>query len=311
MRGSTAYQVQQVYLLVNEIGTSKHKAKSVARGDGALTWHDVGKELGIYSYSTADAYRDVWRACLDFAKQFLGIKDIEKLSGEAVRAFLMSKIDQDISYATLTQYAAAMEKLEVGLNRYATQFETGREYCFSSDIRAARKEGSHLERFEGSRAYADPDRLVAEIRVDIYHLAASIQREGGARISEANHLTTDNLRGIRADRQTGQLKGWIHVEGKGGKEREVGVNPNTYVRIEEMVKNGRFEFDKNAYREELKAAAGRSGQNYEGSHGLRWSWAQERHRELQQNGLSYEQTLTQISQEMGHERGDITEHYLQ
>lgn len=73
---------------------------------------------------------------------------------------------------------------------------------------------------------------------------------------------------------------------------------------------GRFVFDEDRYRESLKAAAADSRQQYEGSHGLRWNWAQERHAELQKLGMTYEQSLSAVSQEMGHERGDITEHYL-
>ena len=311
MRGSTVYQVQQVYLTVDEIGHSKHDAKAEARAQGAATWHQVAKELGVYSFSTADAYRDVWRACLDHAKETAGIRDIEKLSGEAVRAFLVSKVDQGVAHATFGQYAAALEKLEVALNRYANQHGTEREYAFSGNIQGARDVAVNLERFEGSRAYADPDRLVAAVEKESYNLAAALQREGGARISEINHVTQEQLQGVREDPRTGELKGWVEVEGKGGKEREIGVSPETYARLDAVIGGGqRFEFDKDAYRTDLKAAAAKTGQEYEGSHGLRWSWAQERHAELQEVGMTYEQSLTQVSQEMGHERGDITEHYL-
>jgi integrase len=311
MRGSVAWQVQQVFQAVNEIGASKHAAKAEARAGGAATWHQVGKGLGIYSYSTADAYRDVWKACLGYAKENLEIKDIEKLSGEAVRAFLVSKVDQGVAHATFGQYTAACEKLEVALNRYAEQHGTGREYGFSAEIQGARDVAVNLERFEGSRAYRDPNRLVAAVSREEHSLAAALQREGGCRISEANHITREQLRGLREDLRTGELKGWFEVCGKGGKEREIGVSPETYARLEKVVAEGaRFEFDKDAYRAELKEAAARSGQEYEGSHGLRWSWAQERHAVLQERGMTYDQSLSEISQDMGHERGDITEHYL-
>jgi len=311
MRGSTVYQVQLVFQTVNEIGSSKHTAKAEARADGAATWHQVGKELGVYSYSTADAYRDVWRACLDHAKQTAGIRDIEKLSGEAVRAFLVSKVDQGVAHATFSQYAAALEKLEVALNRYAEQHGTGRQYAFSPEIQAARNVAGQLERFDGSRAYADPDRLVVAVAQEPHNLAAALQREGGARISEINHVASPQLHGLREDRHSGVLKGWLAVEGKGGKEREIGVSPETYARLERVISGERrFEFDKDAYRAALKEAAAKTGQEYKGSHGLRWSWAQERHAELQERGLTYDQSLAEVSQEMGHERGDITEHYL-
>ena len=57
----------------------------------------------------------------------------------------------------------------------------------------------------------------------------------------------------------------------------------TYTRLELVIADGtRFEFDKDAYRADLKEAAAKTGQDYEGSHGLRWSWAQERHAKLQE-----------------------------
>lgn len=313
MRGSTVYQVQQIFQMVNEIGSSKHEAKAEARAGGAKTWHQVGKGLGVYSYSTADSYRDVWRACLSYSKEHFGIRDVEKLSGEAVRAFLMSKVDDGVARATFGQYSAACEKLEVALNRYAKTNATGREYVFVAGIREARAAAVELERFEGSRAYGDPSRLVASVQNERHNLAASLQREGGARVSEINHVGQWQLKGVWNDRYSGEAKGWIEVQGKGGKVRLVGVSPQTYQRLSvEIAKTerGRFEFDKDAYRRELKEAAARSGQKYEGSHGLRWSWAQERNAELQERGLTYEQSLSQVSQEMGHERGDITEHYL-
>jgi hypothetical protein len=212
MRGSVAYQVQSVYEYVSEIGTSKHEQKSVARSNGAKTWHQIGKHLGVMSYSTGDAYRDVWRQVLKFAKEQFGIKDIEKLSGSHLKAFLLKKIDGGVAHATHAQYAAACEKLEVALNRLAQINKTEHVYEFSASIKEARSEASSLKRFEGSRAYVNPDSLVQSVDSDIFQLAAAIQRESGARISEANHINKEQLRGIRRDIYSGKEKGWIHVE---------------------------------------------------------------------------------------------------
>ena len=72
-----------------------------------------------------------------------------------------------------------------------------------------------------------------------------------------------------------------------------------------------FKVDKDAYRADLKAASEKSGQEYTGSHGLGWNFAQKRFNELQENeNLTYKQALKQVSEEMGHHRADITEHYL-
>jgi len=310
LRGNINHQVQRLFQTVNAIGFKKHDAKEVARADGARSWAEVGKKLGIHSYATADAYRDVWMYCADFAKENLGIRDIERLTGEAVGSFLQSKVDSGVAHATFMQYAAACEKLETALNRYAEQHKSGREYAFKEGMQSARAAAKTLARFRGSRAYADPDRIVADVRNDLHSLAASLQHEGGCRVKEASHITKDQLRGLRADEYTGRRKGYFEVRGKGGKFRDIGVSPATYERLEAAVTDKRFEFDKGKYRYDLKRSAHRSGQAYEGSHGLRWSFAQERHSELQQYGLTYEQSLSEISEEMGHDRADITTHYL-
>jgi hypothetical protein len=43
---------------------------------------------------------------------------------------------------------------------------------------------------------------------------------------------------------------------------------------------------------------------------LRWNFAKNRMKDAQKDGKYYEQGLSAVSQEMGHVRADITEHYL-
>ena len=124
--GSIVYQVQEIWKRsgLDKIGESKHVAKEEARqelkaSEQPSNWHTVGKKVGIYSHATADAYRDVWVLAGKFAKAEFGIKNMERqLTGEHIRAFLESKIADDVAHATLLQYSAALEKLEVALNRY-------------------------------------------------------------------------------------------------------------------------------------------------------------------------------------------------
>lgn len=68
--------------------------------------------------------------------------------------------------------------------------------------------------------------------------------------------------------------------------------------------------DRVAYREEIRQACQQLGEEYHGSHGFRWDYAQARFQEVQAAGLTYNEALSQVSSEMGHERADITEHYL-
>jgi site-specific recombinase XerC len=279
MRGSIVGQVQALYKLsgIAQIGRSKHEAKELARSSGAKTWHEIGKRLGIYSYSTADAYRDVWKQLLSYAKTKFNVKDIEKLNSEIIHGFLHSKIEQSVSKRTFQQYAAAIEKLEVALNMYSERFNRGNTYNFDlSSVRAYAKEVYAGEQTP-SRTYEFPAELMGALKESVHQLIASIQYEGGVRLDEVRTIREWSFKGIRTDELTGQERGYIEVKGKGGKVREIGVSPDTYNTAKEWVRNfERIGFDERAYRKDLQEAANLTGQEYHGSHGLRWNFAQER-----------------------------------
>ena len=305
MRGNINYQVHQVFKEIISFGQSKHEAKAEARADGANTWHEVGKELGIYSYATADQYRDIAKDLMNYTREQFGFKDIEKLSSEHIQAYLENKIAEGVRYSTFQKYAAALEKLEVALNQYAQSHNTGNQYSF--DIQDVRQQASEvLERSQATRAYEDPKALIENIQNSDYKIIAQAQHEGGFRISELNHISEKNFK----DNNTFRV-----ISGKGGKDREVPLSKETYQSLKSLLdkadkSDGKYKFNMNDYRNTLKEAAQASNQDYTGSHGLRWNFAQEKFMELQREGRTYEQALQEVSNLLGHERPDITEHYL-
>ena len=121
---------------------------------------------------------------------------------------------------------------------------------------------------------------------------------------------------MRVDKITGGAKGMIKLDScKGGKDREIAVSVSTYDTLKNHIAQNGGEFvlrnEENKYRESLKLAALASNQKYCGSHGLRWNFAHTRHHEcMMRRIMTYEQALSQVSSEMGHERADITLHYL-
>ena len=114
------------------------------------------------------------------------------------------------------------------------------------------------------------------------------------------------------------------VEGKGGLIREVRIPPELARQLEsQRLDAPRAVTDRGIHYQQHYALAG--GQRWsnafsaaakrvlgwsEGAHGLRHSYAQERLRELQRQGLRWEYALETVSQEMGHFRPQITEVYL-
>ncbi len=296
------YQVHQVFQEIIKFGESKHEAKEQARQNGARTWHELGKQLNIYSYKTADQYRDISKEVLEYAKQKMGIKDIEKLTNEAVKSYLESKIAEGVQYSTFQKYAAACEKLETALNEYAKNHGTNNQYSF--DLKTVREQAQEtLERTQTTRAYEKPQTLVENVQNSDYKIIAQSQLEGGFRVSELNRMTKENFK----ENNTFQV-----ISGKGGKDREVPLSQETYQSLKSLIDSngGKFEFSMDNYRDALKEAAQLSNQPYTGSHGLRWSFAQEKFSELMRQGKTYEQSLQIVSNWLGHERADITEHYL-
>jgi len=315
MRGGINYQVNEIFIksCIFTPGVSKHAEKEIARENGARTWADLGKELNIYSYNTAETYKQVWHDFATWAKENAGLRDIEKTSSEHISSYLESRIADGVKYTTFEKECAALAKFENALNAYSEKFERGNQYNFRDAIKEIKVEAREiLDRSIETRAYDNPKALIDNIKDDFYKTIASIQYEGGARINEVWQIEKSDLHGLREDPLTGETRGWIEVEGKGGKEREIAVSQETYQRIAEFVeRQENLHFDKDSYREALKEAAEISGQDYTGSHGLRWNFAQERMEELsEKTSLTYEEKLQQVSWEMGHERADITEHYL-
>ena len=294
-------------------GVSKHAEKETAREKGAKTWSALGKELNIYSYNTAETYKQVWHDFGQWAKAEAGLKDIEKTTGEHVKAYLESRIVDGIKYTTYEKECAALAKFENALNAWSDKHSKDNEYNFRDSIREIKAEAREvLDRSVESRAYESPKELISHIANDDFKTVASVQYEGGARLNEVWRVETNDLRGIRMDPHTEEFRGWLVVEGKGGKEREISVSVETYHTVERVLQEngGNMEFDKNDYREAIKEAAEKTEQDYTGSHGLRWNFAVERMEELQGTGMTYEERLQEVSWEMGHERADITLHYL-
>ncbi len=313
IRGSINYQVNTIFKEsgIFQPGTSKHTEKSIARENGARTWADLGQKLHIYSYGTAETYKDTWHQCTKWIKENLGIKDIEKLQGEHIKAFLETRIADGIKYSTFERECAALAKFENALNMYKG-FDA--QYNFREAIREIKQEAAQvLDRTVETRAYEDPKGVISAIRDEKYQVVASIQHEGGARLNEVWKIEKEDLKGLKEDPHTSLQVGVIEVVGKGGKEREIHVSPETYQAVASIVeREGNLNFDKDHYREAIKEAAIESNQDYHGSHGLRWNFAQERMDELEKTtSMTYEERLQEVAWEMGHERADITERYLQ
>ena len=179
---------------------------------------------------------------------------------------------------------------------------TNQKYDF--DLKETRELAQQiLQKTEQHRAYENPKAVISAISDKTFKVIAQAQLESGARISELNYLKISQFKENQA----------IEVQGKGGKIRDLQLSEQTYSKLKSLVlssENQKLTFSTDSYRNELKAACEKTSETYNGTHGLRWNFAQNLFKELQQSGKTYEESLSIVSERLGHNRSDITEHYL-
>jgi integrase len=302
MRGSVKWQTGQLTKALFEEGVSK--AERVSQGE---------KQGKVSSYKTMETYRDVWNDFGNFAKESMGVKDLEKVDGGHVAFFMQAKIDGGVSKQYLEKITSALGALERALERFTEEKGHARAYDFSERLEVLHeakadglKDGYH------DRAYLNPERVIEHLKEADHRLAAQLQREGGPRLEGVSLIKEEQLRGHGVDPFTGREVGVFYTEEKGGKGGEVKVSPEAYERLKEHIEQqGSFAIDQREYQRDVQEAAVAAGEEPEGTHGLRWNFAQERMEELQEKGkLNYDQARQEVSWEMKHERATITEHYL-
>ena len=71
-----------------------------------------------------------------------------------------------------------------------------------------------------------------------------------------------------------------------------------------------FKLKRQRYTNDIKYVCKELNITPKGSHGFRWTFAQNRVREYQKYDYTYEQALQGVSWEMKHFRASITEHYI-
>ena len=283
-----------------------------ARLDGAKSPAEIGERTPITGLRSLRDYRADAIRCFKHCKAEMGLRDAEKFTGEHVREYLRSKIDQGVSLDTWKAYASGLAKFENVINSFAK--ETGRdgEYHFREAIDFLRAEArQELHATRETRAYENPRGLIDTLRNSSHQIAARVQLEGGARVYEAALIKEHQLKGIQKDKVTGRDVGVVTVQAKGGKMVDVKVSTKTYAELKEYIReHGKFRINQGTYRENLKQAAQATDQKYSGSHGLRHNFARERMEECQACGQLSAEAMSTVSREMGHGRADITREYL-
>ena len=270
--GSIKYQVVEILKTVNGIGESKKASRESSGIKSVESGHKVSDK--IHSYKSMDNMRNDLINLGNYAKENFGVKDISQIHAEHVREWLNSK---EISYATASNYISE-------LNKVADNF------CFSrEEMKVLREELKELPKADlETRAYKGLEKI--ELRPHTQP-AFELQRDYGLRVNASTHINLEK-----------QLNGnTLTYREKGGKLSQKELSPNLAQKIRENAVEGKYEINKRTYARDFQKQIEKSGQKYNGTHGIRHTYAQK---------MLETHSKAEVSQEMGHSREEITDTYL-
>jgi integrase len=306
MRGSVYHQTANLVKIIFIEGAKKEE-----RVDPKHDYYQC-----IASFSTMDTYRRVWNNFFNYLREHWKIKNCELITEEHIEAYFEYKIEYYPSKQYAEKISSALGKLEVALNKYSKKMhEYPKNYNFQirQNILNKARDFELVANNYLNRTYQNPLDIIESLSTIEHKIAAKIQLEGGARVEGIGLIRKEQLRGIKTDDISKKIKGIIETKEKGGKIGDVLISLSTYQKLEKYFKNSNtsiFKINYKQYIDDIKNACFLVGEKAKGSHGFRWTFAQNRVREYQKHSYTYEQALQGTSWEMKHFRASITEHYL-
>lgn len=308
MRGSVYYQTSQLVKVIFCEGAKKK--------DRINPKHPHYK--CIASYNTMETYRKVWNNLFNYLYEHWKLKNCELIIDEHIQAYFEYKIEYYPSKQYAEKLNSALGKLETALNKYSQMKykESDKEpiiYDFKirQDVLNNARDLKQVAKNHVNRVYHNPHAIIDNLSVVEHKIAASIQLFGGARSEAVTYIHEHQLVGYKVDQITQKEICVLWTKEKGGKEGPIHIPKDVYDQLKEYIlNNGKFKISYQKYADDIRQSCLSLDITPKGSHGFRWTFAQNRVREYQEYDYTYEQAIQGVSWEMKHFRASITEHYL-
>ena len=271
--GSIKYQISNIINSHNGIGVSKKEQRANSGLKSLENGHNVSDK--IHSYKSIENLRNDLTNLANFSKENFGIKDITQISASNVRAWIESK---QITYNTASNYLSE-------LNKVAEHFSFSKE-----EMKALREDlkAKLTNKTPETRAYKQLEKITLRENSQV---AFELQRDYGLRINAATNINIEK-----------QLKdNTLIYREKGGKLSQKELSPNLVQKLRENAVEGKYEINKRTYARDFQKQIEKSGQKYNGTHGIRHSYAQK---------MLENHSKAEVSKELGHTREEITDTYL-
>ncbi len=252
----------------------------------------------VHSYSTFNRYMGVVKEFANYVKEEFGVNRIDKIEAKHIDSFLQEKIEAGFSEKTLKINACALEKYSITIKR---------DDLFKHLKQNFHKYYGRAREYVKTQPFSNPEKVINSLKDPAHRTVAELQYRTGARLGD--------VKKIRVDEERKQV---IIENSKGGRDRVIDYSdrPEKFERVKEL----RHELDnhlqqrewkeiRETYPEELKEVASTQGDIYTGTHSFRVNYAQERFKELTSRGLSEYRADKILTQELGHNRIEMSQYY--
>ena len=271
--GSVKFQVSQILQKIDGIGTSKKETREQSGVKSLESGHKVSDK--VHSYKSLENMRNDLTNLANYAKAEFQIRDIKEINIDIVSSWIDSK---SIGYNTASNYMSELNKVSDHFNFTKEEIKDLREDLKKEQSKAV------LE----TRAYKNLEKIELKEK---HQVAFELQRDYGLRVNASTHINLDK-----------QLNGnTLTFREKGGKLSQKELSPNLAQKIRENSVEGKYEINKRTYARDFQKQIEKSGQKYNGTHGIRHTYAQK---------MLETHSKAEVSQEMGHSREEITDTYL-
>ena len=287
-RASAKAVINQIMSQANGIGTSKTQSKSQSNTIGQNGQKVSSK---AHSVKSLQNLRSITTQYVNYIKETHGNRVAKHINNETIKEFINHKLEQGNSQGTINTYISTLAKMSDNINSLGVNATSRAEItAYRNELKA---NGNDLQKNHINRAYNNPQAIVNEMRDSPYFLSSQLAYEAGMRADDAIHSDKWTLNSDNTIQVNGSKNGINYTTGT--------LSDETAQRVKDAMENG-YSGNYGEFNEALKEATLKCGENWTGIHGLRYSFAQEKHSE----GTS----KAQISLIMGHSRIEVLNGYL-
>lgn len=257
------------------------------------------------SEATEDKYKSCFHKLMQYSYQEFGIKDPMQITGTQIVGFCARLVEAGYSVNSYEGYTKAFafwgSKGGV-LDQYMQGRGGTRGKAWDNTLKEVRGFKSACVNKEHVRAYQDPRGIIDNLSGNA-KTAAELQFSCGLRISDATHIKAENWNAAKGE-GVANSKGGQAIHFKPPAEVAKAITA-------EIKAHGVFKIPHSVYCKELRGAVWATNQNWEGSHGLRASFAVDNMEKCKAAGMSYQAALRDTGEKLGHHRpaNEVTQVY--